>query len=210
VASVKAPRLIRHALTFADDAAVEGPRGQVGRPDARRWLRLAVVLATLVTACQGSFSYPVPASGTRQPSRQPTVVRSQSPVPSLSSQPTPGWGPLAVIDDDALGALDAGNGPGRLVVDERCVMFRAPTRTVTTLVWRSGETTWDPLSSQIVFDDRDLGELRLRDGVDLVLGGMGLTDSDSPYQGAPEPPWIVRPDDSCPTALWVVHQVVLQ
>ena len=120
-----------------------------------------------------------------------------------------GWGPLAVADDDAEGDLDAGTGPGRLVVGPRCVTLLQDAGAELTLIWRSGQTGWDPDADQIVFVDRNAGVLRLSDGERLSLGGAGLADPSSPDQGAAQPEWLAPPDASCPDARWLVHQVYL-
>jgi hypothetical protein len=118
------------------------------------------------------------------------------------------WGPLSVADDPALSNLDAGLGPGRLIVGVRCVTLKLDKRGIrTTLIWRSGQTSWDSAAREIVFDDRDLGLIRLSSGDRIRLGGAPLADPGSLDQGAPQPKWISRPDASCPRSRWVVHQV---
>jgi len=173
---------------------------------------LGVLAATVLAACQAST---VPPSSS--PNQQATVEPSgsASPESSPSSEPAKAsgdvsWGPLAVADDPALESLDAGFGPGRLIVGSRCVTLRPDKGTFkTTLIWRSGQTSWDPGSRQIVFNDRDIGVIRLSAGDRIRLGGAVLADPDSPDQGAGQPTWILPPDPSCPSRRWVVHQVVV-
>jgi hypothetical protein len=139
------------------------------------------------------------------------------PAPSCSVDPWFGvggvaqlaWGPLAVAREDAQNDLDAGTGPGRLVVGSRCVTLLQDAGAELTLIWRSAQTGWDPDAREILFDDRNLGVIRLSDGARLSLGGAGLADPASPDQGAPQPEWMAPPDPSCPDGRWVVHQVYL-
>jgi hypothetical protein len=121
------------------------------------------------------------------------------------------WGPLAVVDDPGLGGLDAGNGPGRLVITDRCVYLGGSRGEGDTLVFRSGQTRWDGKRRQIVYTDRDLGEIRLSNGDRLMLGGYGIGSAASPDNvEVPIGPWIKEPDASCPAQRWVVQQVVPQ
>jgi hypothetical protein len=150
------------------------------------------VIAAALAACQAS---PVPPS-------------SNATSPAGASGAESEWGPLAVAHDDAESDLDAGLGPGSLVVRPRCVTLLVDEvgREIT-LIWRSGQTRWDPVFGQIVFRDRGLGLIRLSNADRVMLGGAPLMDPDSPDQGAPQPTWIVPPDDSCPANWWVVHSV---
>jgi hypothetical protein len=119
------------------------------------------------------------------------------------------WGPLAVVDDPAVGGLDAGNGPGRLVITDRCVYLKGSRGDGDTLVFRSGQTRWDAKRRQIVYSDRDLGEIRLSNGDRLMLGGYGIGSAASPDNvEVPIGPWIKEPDASCPASRWLVQQVV--
>jgi hypothetical protein len=121
------------------------------------------------------------------------------------------WGPLAVVDDPGTGGLDAGNGPGRLVITDRCVYLKGSRGEGDTLVFRSGQTRWDAKRRQIVYRDRDLGEIRLSNGDRLMLGGYGLgtaAEPDNVEVGLG--PWIKEPDASCPARRWVAQQVVPQ
>lgn len=121
------------------------------------------------------------------------------------------WGPLAVVDDPAIGGLDAGVGPGRLVIGERCVYLQGQDpASRTTLVWRSGQTRWDRQRREIVYYDRDLGRIRLSDGDRMTLGGYGIGTADRPDNvEVPIGPWISEPDASCPADRWVAEQVDL-
>jgi hypothetical protein len=119
------------------------------------------------------------------------------------------WGPLAVVDDPAIGGLDAGMGPGTLVIDDRCVYLQgSDPGSRTTLVWRSGQTRWDPKRHQIVYHDRDMGRIRLSDGDRMILGGYGIGTADRPDNvEVPIGPWISEPDASCPADRFVAEQV---
>jgi hypothetical protein len=80
-----------------------------------------------------------------------------------------------------------------------------------TLVFRSGQTRWDAKRRQIVYQDRDLGRIRLSNGDRLMLGGYGIGSAASPDNvEVPIGPWIKEPDASCPARRWVVQQVVSQ
>jgi hypothetical protein len=119
------------------------------------------------------------------------------------------WGPLAVVDDPAIGGLDAGIGPGTLVISERCVYLQgSDPGSRRTLVWRSGQTRWDPERHQIVYHDRDMGRIRLSDGDRMILGGYGIGTADRPDNvEVPIGPWISEPDASCPADRWVAEQL---
>lgn len=122
----------------------------------------------------------------------------------------PFWGPLAVIDDPAIDVEDAGGGTGFLLIGRDCVTWRGDDdRSKTTLIWRSGQTRWDPSALDIVFRDVQLGVVRLATGSRITIGGAPLTDPSSPDQGAEHPRWLVPPDPSCPKRRWVIHQIVL-
>jgi hypothetical protein len=85
----------------------------------------------------------------------PPVVPSPSASPGDSAAPSPGsptaptaeWGPMAVVHDPGREALDAGYGPGRLAIGERCVVLRGPSGPGTTLIWRDGQARWDGVGS---------------------------------------------------------------
>lgn len=86
-----------------------------------------------------------------------------------------------------------------------------PRRAASSFAFRSGETRWDGKRRQIVYTDRDLGEIRLSNGDRLMLGGYGIGSAASPDNvEVPIGPWIKEPDASCPARRWVVQQVVPQ
>lgn len=118
------------------------------------------------------------------------------------------WGPLAVSDEDAGFALQARGGAGPLRIGPTCVrlLVEEVDREIT-LVWRSGQTSWDPAARQIVFEDMVDGQLRLSDGDRIEVGGAGISDPGDPDQGAPQPKWLSPPDGSCPDELFAVHSV---
>ena len=125
----------------------------------------------------------------------PVPVPHRRSCPGLAPRGRGGrWGPLAVVDDPGIGGLDAGLGPGRLVIGERCVYLQGRNRkSRTTLVWRSGQARWDPDRRQIVYHDRDLGDIRLSDGDRMTLGGYGIGTADRPDNPeVPIGPWIER------------------
>jgi len=78
-----------------------------------------------------------------------------------------------------------------------------------TLVWRSGQTSWDPALPQIVFEDATAGEIRLSDGQRMEVGGAGIAEPGAADQGAPQPKWLSAPDRTCPDELFAVHSVRL-
>ena len=150
------------------------------------------------------------------PSASASPSPSPSPFPSSSPDPgqapcldlPPGWGPLAVIDDPGIDGSDRGLGPGRLSIGPRCVTLRLDDGSRYTLVWRAGDTRWDPDNRQILFVDRDLGLLRLSDGERMTLGGFPAGTFASPtLSGWELRPWVTVPDDACPAPLWEVNQV---
>jgi hypothetical protein len=148
---------------------------------------------------------PVPSPGASLVASPAPPATSAPAVPCLDVPP--GWGPLAVVDDPALGGLDAGIGPGRIRITDDCVILRGKRGPGVTLVWRAGDTRWDPATGEILFADRDDGLLRLGDGVRVTLGGY------SPEPGEEGPrmaPWLAEPDASCPAEQWMVHDVSIR
>jgi hypothetical protein len=120
------------------------------------------------------------------------------------------WGPLAVSDEDAWIVLEARGGAGPLRIGPRCVtlLVEEVNREIT-LVWRSGQTSWDPGLRQIVFDDATAGEIRLSGGQRMEVGGAGIAEPGAADQGAPQPKWLSAPDPTCPDELFAVHSVRL-
>jgi predicted small lipoprotein YifL len=118
------------------------------------------------------------------------------------------WGPLAVSDEEGQGALQARGGAGPLRIGPTCVtlLVEEVDREIT-LVWRSGQTSWDQTARQIVFEDLTAGEMRLSNGDRIEVGGAGISDPGDPDQGAAQPKWLSRPDGSCPDELFAVHSV---
>lgn len=152
-----------------------------------------------------------PLAPVESPAASPVASTVASPAPSPAATDclaaSPGWGPLAVVDDPALESLDAGIGPGRIRITEDCVILRGKRGPGVTLVWRAGDTRWDPASGEILFLDRDAGLVRLHDGDRMTLGGY------SPQPGEEGPrmaSWLAEPDASCPTEQWMVHDVSLR
>jgi hypothetical protein len=96
--------------------------------------------------------------------------------------------------------MDADLGPGRLNIGRRCVTLQG-TGSPTTLVWSSGQATWDEASGTITFDDRDLGTLELEDGMRVTLRGG---DPDVLLDLV----WLAPLAGACPDALFLVSQVV--
>jgi len=178
-------------------------------------LRPSVTLTVVDPPIDALLCPPVSAAPSPQPSTiAPSPSPSQSPggLPPKGS-PGPcldlpaGWGPLAVVDDPAIGGLDAAIGPGRLFIGPRCVTLRGKDGSRTTLVWRAGDTRWDPEAREIVFVDRNLGLWRLSSGDRVILGGFSPASLDevANHEGPGLAPWITLPDDACPAPLWEVN-----
>jgi hypothetical protein len=160
--------------------------------------------------CQPVSPAPSPQPSTVAPSPSPTQSPGGLP-PKGSPQPCvsvpAGWGPLAVVDDPAIGGLDAAIGPGRLSIGPRCVTLRGEDGSRTTLVWRAGDTRWDPKAREILFVDRNLGLWRLSSGDRVILGGFSPASPEevANQEGPGLAPWITEPDDACPARLWEVN-----
>ncbi len=128
--------------------------------------------------------------------------RAAPTAPPVSSAPTPGatgsWGPLAVAREDADAINAALGGEGPLRIGDSCVtLLREETGDEITLVWRDGQTTWDPDGSIIFEDGLTNRTLVLEDGARIGVGGAGSTSS----------PLVAEPDPSCPDDSFVVHTV---
>lgn len=189
-------------VTWAPLASSGELRTQPVGPDS-----IAFLDGTLVVLAQsGEDELAWLARTSPAPSPLPSLV----PVASAAVDVAATWGPLAVVDDPAIGGLDAGLGPGRLVIDNLCVYLQGrDPGSQTTLIWRSGQAQWDPDLRQIVYRDRDLGEIRMSDGDRMTLGGYGIGSADRPDNPeVPIGPWISEPDASCPADRFVAEQVV--
>jgi hypothetical protein len=133
-----------------------------------------------------------------------TAVPSPVPSPIVPTAPTARWGPMAVVHDTARDGLDAGLGPGVLTIGETCTTLEFEGRP-TTLVWRDWQAAWDPHARTIRFEDRSEGEIELASGDRLMLGGYAPWTQGA--GGPPAPPWLVPPDPTCPSLLFLVHSV---
>jgi len=133
------------------------------------------------------------------------VVPNPSPTAGATS-PTYEWGPMPMVHDESGVSLDAGLGPGTLVIGATCTTLEAEGR-VTTLVWRDWQVLWDRDARTIGFaalsgDDY----FELADGDRLSLSGYAPWAEGA--GGPPAPPWLVQPNADCPADMWLVHDVV--
>lgn len=129
------------------------------------------------------------------------------PVPIPPQPAVTRWGPMAMVRDTSREGLDAGLGPGILVIGEACTTLEVDGQ-ATTLVWRDWQAAWDPYARAIRFEERGDGELELSTGDRLLLGGYAPWTEGA--GGPPAPPWLIRPDPACPPLLWLVHSVTRQ
>jgi hypothetical protein len=131
------------------------------------------------------------------------------PVPSATAVPTSPtyeWGPMPVVSDASGLSLDAGLGPGTLVIGETCTTLEVKGRS-TTLVWRDWQVLWDRDTGTIGFSALSSEDyLRLADGDLLSLSGYAPWAEGA--GGPPAPPWLVLPGAGCPDDLMLVHDVV--
>lgn len=119
------------------------------------------------------------------------------------------WGPMAVLDDPiAAEDLDGALGPGRIRVTEQCVFLDTRGGRKATLAWRSGDSSWDPVTHEVIYEDDRSGKLRLSDGDRVELGGYGGGTMSEPA-GGPPMIWLIEPDPACPATIWAVHAVRL-
>lgn len=125
------------------------------------------------------------------------------------------WGPLAVLDEEHVSTvLMALGGTGHLVINDRCVILRLdrsrdqqPPVREKTLVWRSGQVSWDADAGEIVFHDFGHGQLRLADGDRITVGGAPGFGYSDPGESEPDYHWLAEPAESCPNIGWNVHGV---
>jgi hypothetical protein len=110
---------------------------------------------------------------------------------------------MAVVHDPATQGLDAGMGPVRLVITDKCVTAQGSRGPGRTIVWRDGQTRWKA-DGRIVFRNLDGTRVVLRDGDRVMFGGYSPTNN----EGIPPlAPWIVRPNAACPAEQWQAHEV---
>lgn len=89
---------------------------------------------------------------------------------------------------------------GTLAISDECAVLLGPDgEPIMTPVWGNARTQWDAEAQEIVFDD-DRGQVQLRDGDELRVGG-GAVDGDSDLS------WVAEPHSSCPEDLWAVHSI---
>lgn len=145
-----------------------------GMFEIRRWLPLLLFVA-LLSAC---------SSGATPPASE--------------------WGPLAVLhEEDVAAASDASGGRGSLVISDTCVTLSKDKYPDVTLVWRSGEVSWDADQREIVFQDITGDRVSLGGGDEIEVGGEATIGDTSEFHGS----WLAEPDSSCPQQLFTVHSV---
>jgi hypothetical protein len=157
---------------------------------------LALLVGSVVVA--GCISDPPPeTSETEQPEARESVVTGP-PRPSSSIAatlpPVGDWGPLAVVNDSNASGADSARWDGTLRIGEECVTVSG-----STMVWGSNHVRWDAERRVILLHDfitRELVELADGDEVEFGGGDVGR-----------EPPWIARPDPSCPAGAFGVSTV---
>ena len=110
---------------------------------------------------------------------------------------------MAVVHARPEDEVDAGFGPGRLVIGERCVVLRGDGGSRTTLVWREGQAEWDAERRRIRFRQRNGEWLLLENRDRLTFGGYDAWEDDGPAA----PPWIVMPNPGCPKDRDLVNAV---
>jgi hypothetical protein len=110
------------------------------------------------------------------------------------------WGPMAVVGGSGEGTLGANGGTGTLEITPRCVVLhREDTRSVETLVWVSGQVTWDDLLAKINFTSFEAETLHLGSGDRIEVGGA------RPGDGVK---WLRQPDPSCPVQWFIADTVI--
>jgi hypothetical protein len=112
-------------------------------------------------------------------------------------------GPLAIERTNAgMEAL----GHGTLTIEESCAwLVTAEDRWL--LVWPDGGTRWDGLTAEVVFTHHDGTEARLRDGMEVALGGGAISRGDGALFAGVD--WVAPPAPGCDTdTRWHVSGVV--
>lgn len=110
-------------------------------------------------------------------------------------------GPLAVLDDAALGESASLGGTGLVRVTERCVELEvAESGARRLLAWRSAQVRWD--SGAIVFTAVGGGRVTIEDGDTVTVSGEDLV-GDEPVER--DVRWVAEPDASCARDVFVVH-----
>lgn len=108
-------------------------------------------------------------------------------------------GPLAIVQGDLRGTLEAFGGSGRLEITDECVVLTADNGAQTTLVFRAGQVSWDPGARTITFLAQGEPPVTLSSGDRITIGGgTGLV-------GDP----VTEPPASCPDGLFTVHSVAV-
>lgn len=159
------------------------------------WIAWVVAVTGLLGIGVSGCTSPVtpPRAGQASSTAPPTIV-----TPRDGQEPP--WGPLAVIDEPATAAAQAGLGPGTLHIGAECVTLQMDGFVPSTLIWRSPEVRWDRSGRDIVFASARDGEVRLSDGDTIMVGGTAMTN--------PAPIWLAEPHATCPAARFAVHDVV--
>lgn len=122
-----------------------------------------------------------------------------------------GWGPLAVMDMS--GGMDALT-TGTLRITDTCVVLETAGGESELLVWPADRTRWSAADGTIGFTHAERGQLTLRDGEAISLGGGGDSAAEGGVPGAEwaaSVDWVAPPDPSCPMEIrWYVSEVVAQ
>jgi hypothetical protein len=122
---------------------------------------------------------------------------------------SPTWGPLAVRDFDYGAAALFG---GTIRITDTCVLLIGAGNEESILVWYEGRTRWQAGAQQIVVENRNGGDVIVRDGDQVTLSGGGDSEAEGGLPGdqwIEGIDWVARPHPSCLRgSRWFVNEVV--
>lgn len=112
------------------------------------------------------------------------------------------WGPLAVIQDASRDSLDVVAASGELSIGSECVTISRGSE-IFVLVWRDGQTRWDAILHQILFEGHG-GQVVLRDRDSVALSGVPFAEG-----VRNDADWVAPIAASCKGRAYLVQSVVL-
>jgi len=110
--------------------------------------------------------------------------------------PAPPTGPLAIVEPQP-GSPQART-EGVLDITDECVRLVHPDGSSTLVIWFRGSVTWNATERSIAVTNPGGGDLTLRTGDPLVLGGGGGSAATIENAGS----WVRRPGPACTPPNW--------
>ncbi len=105
-------------------------------------------------------------------------------------------GPLALVEPQP--GRPQARTEGVLEITDQCVRLVHPDGTSSLVIWFRGEVTWNATDRSIAVSKADGGDLTLRNGDAVALGGGGGPAATLETAGS----WVRRPGETCKPPEW--------